>query len=75
MAKRGHAESVRDGPKLRHFQVRANDVWDDVYAHYVFDNGAEGLTFRRHEDDNPDKKTRVVASYAQGYWQTYKESE
>jgi hypothetical protein len=55
--------------------VRANDVWDDIYAHYVFDNGAEGLTFRRYEDDNPDKKTRVVASYAQGYWQTYKETE
>lgn len=73
MAKRGYAETVRDPPKLRRWAVRANDVVEEVNAHFCFDNGEDGLTFRRYHDDNPDNKTSVVAAYAKGYWQTYKE--
>lgn len=44
-----------------------------VTAHYCFNNGEEGLLFRRHHDDNPDQRTYIVAAFAQGGWRFYKE--
>lgn len=75
--RRGHAENQRDGPQLRTWQVRTPEGWDTIESHFCFDNNerGEGLVFRRYIDDNPENKTRVVAAYANGYWQAYKELE
>lgn len=44
-----------------------------IVANYCFNNGEEGLIFRRHHDDDPDQRTHIVAAFAQGGWRFYKE--
>lgn len=75
MAKRGWATDMRQPPQLRRWEVRAGDEVNIIEAHYCFDNNDDGrgLVFRRYIDDNPENRTRVVAAFSVGFWQSYKE--
>lgn len=65
----------RTPPTLRQWYVRdTNAVEHFIVAHYCFNNGEEGLLFRRHTNDDINNRTEVVASFAQGFWQFYKDA-
>lgn len=51
------------------------DVEHIVVAHYCFNNGAEGLIFRRRQYDDPRERAEVVAAFAPGFWKFYKNAQ
>lgn len=66
---------MRDGPKLRTWEVKdTDDVYHEITAHFCFDNAEEGLIFRRYKNDDLEERTTVVASFARGFWKFYKET-
>jgi hypothetical protein len=72
------ATDLRDPPRLRTYRVKDDEgIWHEHVAHFGFDNQDEGrgLIFRRYRDDNPANRTYVVASYAQGSWKFYEETQ
>jgi hypothetical protein len=57
---------------LRHFiVVDAKGDAHPIDAHYVFNNGGEGLIFRRYPKGSD--RSDVTAAFAEGAWLYYKE--
>lgn len=71
MPKRGYTE--RQVP-LRSWQVvDGEDAVHDIKAHYGFNNGEEGLIFRKYANEDAER-TDVVAAFAAGHWKFFKET-
>lgn len=58
--------------RMRKYEVVERDgAHHFLEAHYCFNNGDEGLVFRRY--DKGEDKSTVVAVFAAGSWAHYKE--